>query len=203
MAVKKIYFFYLSYTPLDKGSPSYSHIHNMEEQDIKALLEKYKLGTITDQEKAILDKWYLHVAVDSPEELTDEERLDTFDTVLAQLNELTVQKKTRVLWVRISAAASIALLLSVSSYFLLHKEEPVPAISRVKRPDFAPGSNKATLTLANGQEIVLTKGLNGKLAQQNNATINVNAGNAIAYNVITTETNTTVEYNSLTTGRGE
>lgn len=179
-------------------------MHHMEEQGIKALLEKYKSGTITDEEKAILDKWYLHVSADSFEELADEERLETFDSVLAHLNQLTDQRKTHALWKRIAAVASVILFLSIGGYFLLHKKQPVQStIAQVQQHDFAPGRNKATLILANGQRIVLTKGLNGKLAQQNNATINVNAGNAIAYNVITTETNTTVEYNSLTTGRGE
>lgn len=66
----------------------------MQEQDIKVLLEKYKTGTITDAEKAVLDQWYLQVAEDRSEELSNEERLETFDTVLANLNEVIYERKS-------------------------------------------------------------------------------------------------------------
>lgn len=67
----------------------------MTDQTIKTLLEKYKAGTITDAERAVLDKWYLHVAVDNSEELSDEERLQALKMVLATLNKIIDGGKAR------------------------------------------------------------------------------------------------------------
>ncbi|WP_448698148.1 FecR family protein [Mucilaginibacter sp. AW1-3] len=125
----------------------------MREEDIKVLLDKYKAGTITDGEKAVLDQWYLHVAADGSEELSDEERLDTFEQVLVHLNEVIYEKKTRSLWPRIAAAASILLFLSVGTYYLLHQNKPQQvAVNPEQR---APVNNGVVLTLNGGKTIQL------------------------------------------------
>jgi len=136
----------------------------MQEQDIQILLGKYKAGTISDAEKAVLDKWYLHVAADSSQELSDEERLQTFDTVLQRLEEVSAPRTTR-LWPRIAAAASIILACSAGGYFLLHKDAPLQ-VAQVQKQDLSPGINQAILKTG-GKAIVLNKIQNTQLGNIN------------------------------------
>lgn len=61
------------------------------------------------------------------------------------------------LWPRIAVAASIAILLTTGSYFLVHRQPASPATAiqpGVFRNDVSPG-NKAILTLANGQQLTV------------------------------------------------
>ncbi len=67
----------------------------------------------------------------------------------------------------------------------------------------APGRNQATLTLADGRTIVLTRDLNGQLAQQGQTTITANNKEGIVYATGSTSTTTTISWNTLATARGE
>ncbi|WP_183557814.1 FecR family protein [Mucilaginibacter sp. SP1R1] len=130
----------------------------MEVQDIiiKTLLEKYKTGTITDGEKAVLDKWYLHVAVDNSEELSDEERLRTFASVLIGLEEVIAEKKpSRHLWPRVAAAASILLVLSVAVYFTLHRVVAPMQVAAAPPEGLAPMNKGVVLKIAGGKQFIL------------------------------------------------
>jgi transmembrane sensor len=122
------------------------------------------------------------------------------------LHLLAKDKKPRQikLWPHIAAAASILLFLSVGSYFLFHKPL-TQQITQNQQQDIAPGRNRATLTLSNGQKIILSKGLSGKLAQQGNALVQVNSGNDISYTVFAAKSNlgSKVQYNTLSTAIGE
>ncbi|SDE84992.1 FecR family protein [Mucilaginibacter pineti] len=174
----------------------------MEEQElIKALLEKYKAGTITDADKAVLDKWYLHVAADSSEELSEADRLQTFDTVLHHLEEVSAAKPIRRLWPRIAAAASVILALGIGGYFVLHKNEPITQVA--VQHDVLPGGNKAYLTLGNGQRISLTDAKNGTIANQAGKIIQKTADGLIAYdNSNTSHKNSEIIFNIIETPRG-
>jgi len=110
------------------------------------------------------------------------------------------QVKRIRLWPRIAAAASIILAVSAGGYFILHKQQPVQQTAQLIKNDIAPGHNQATLILANGKKIILTKGLSGLLAQQGQTQIQVDQNN-VTYNAAKTEDQ--VSYNTLTTARGE
>lgn len=171
----------------------------MEEQDIKILLNKYKAGTATDFEKAQLDKWYLDVAVDNVEELTEEERVKTLNNVLSNLEHLVYKRKKRVLWPRVAAAVFI--ILSSGGYFLLYKHSRNQRITQVVQ-DVNPANNQATLTLSSGKKVILSSTLNGRLGQEGNALVRVKEGHELTYTQ-TQSGSTRIEYNTLTTKRGE
>jgi transmembrane sensor len=101
------------------------------------------------------------------------------------------------LWPRIAVAASILLCCSAGPYFALHKQtQPVQLVKN----DIAPGHNQATLTLANGQKIMVTRGLSGQLAVQNSTVISA-AQNAIVYS--SNKSGDQFSMNTLATARGE
>ncbi|MFS2185603.1 FecR family protein [Mucilaginibacter sp. Mucisp84] len=118
----------------------------------------------------------------------------------------SARKPVRRLWPRIAAAASIILALSAGGYFLLHKTDRSPLTAQNSKNDIAPGHEQATLTLANGQKIILRKGLSGVLAQQGRTTVQAGA-DAITYKnskVSALTSGGDLEWaNTLTTARGE
>jgi transmembrane sensor len=179
--------------------------------DIKVLAEKWMQGTITPEERAYFEEWY---AGFNDEELKiteskhrDPEELrsaiwDKINSDIIAENPSIAKPKIFTLWPRIAAAASILIGLYIGGYFILHKQSHQQTAQN-QIHDIAPGSNKATLTLANGQKIILTKGLSGQLAQQGNTLIQMNNQNAVAYNASGSKANTPIVYNTMSTARGE
>lgn len=116
-------------------------------------------------------------------------------------NVRSLPQRQKYVWLRIAAAA--LLFISIGGYFLLHRAKPAQQIARQPVNNILPGHNQATLTLANGKKITLTRGLSGKLAQQGGTLIQVNDKNAIAYTSTSADANAPVEYNTLSTAKGE
>jgi transmembrane sensor len=172
-----------------------------DEQYYKLLVQRFADRTATDEELEVFIK------------LANEGKLDAYlteamnrDAGIAAADEanFSIPVKIKRLWPRIAAAASILVFLSVGGYFFFQKRAiPPNQVAQTKLQDLKPGRNQATLTLANGQKIILTKGLRGKLAQQGNTLVQINGSNAVAYTAGKAETSTTVTYNTLTTKNGE
>lgn len=103
---------------------------------------------------------------------------------------------TKRTWFRWSAAAILFFLLAGSTYFFLLSSKSVAPYSHTV-PKIIPGGDKATLTLANGQKVILDQASNGNLAVQGGIKIikldngllsyqGQSATGAIAYNTLTT-----------------
>jgi ferric-dicitrate binding protein FerR (iron transport regulator) len=172
----------------------------MNQHDAELLLEKFKAGTISDTELALLESWYIN-------EIKVNKNYDGLEKNLALLDQrfsfiINRQVAKKRIWPKIAVAASILFLVSVGTYFVTHKHADTQ-IAVIQKLDIAPGRNQATLTLANGQKIILTKSLNGKLAQQGGTAIQVNAGTALTYTDKGSHTNAITQYNTLSTTRGE
>ncbi|MCR8556965.1 DUF4974 domain-containing protein [Mucilaginibacter sp. BJC16-A38] len=171
---------------------------------IEELAHKFKTGTLTPEEQADFKAWYqnhkdtefAHSGAHDPGQV--KERM--LAGILSETHPMQT-RKFRPLWPRIAVAASILLCCSVGLY--VYQQHQKPAGTQIAKQDIAPGHNQATLTLANGQKIVLTKGLSGQLATQGNMQIKVNAGNAIAYIPQSTTTTNQPVYNTLSTVRGQ
>lgn len=104
-----------------------------------------------------------------------------------------------------AAAASAIIMVSVGGYFLSRhsKVDNGQQLVSTNKQDVLPGQNRATLTLANGQKIILTKGLTGQLAQQGNTRIAISGNNAVAYTNDLQNAEEPVTYNTLSTTRKE
>jgi transmembrane sensor len=160
------------------------------------LLQRYQDGTLTPEEKRLLDAWYNIYGTESINELTAEQ-LALTEAELQNLLPVITPVKVRPLWPRIAVAVSVLIMLSAGTYFVVHQQK---SVQQTAQHDIAPGHNQATLTLANGQKITLTQGMKGQLATQGATTIQV-AGNHITYNNGAKETQ--ISNNTLTTARGE
>lgn len=143
----------------------------MDESRAEILLKKYREGTLTEEETALLESWYLDMAKSRNDVLnTDglEENLDrVWESVSANVSA-TKPKQGRVkpLLRWISVAASIAVLCTIG--VKLYKEKTVePKVEKIAvAKDALPGDNRAKLTLANGKSIMLHEVGNGRLAHE-------------------------------------
>ncbi|MES2378466.1 MAG: FecR family protein [Bacteroidota bacterium] len=164
----------------------------MTEQDARNLLGKYHQGTATPEEVALLEAWYASVDPKGLPELLTETRERSAASLRETLVAYSNPVKTLRLLPRIAAAAAILLVLSGTLYLVLR---PVLTVQVAQVPiDIKPGTNQATLTLANGKTIALTD-QQGVIAQQAGVQIK-KSGNTITYE---SQAATTVAYNTLTT----
>jgi len=107
-------------------------------------------------------------------------------------------------WTRVAAAAIILVLLGGGAYYWLGKPiKPGPlAGAQPSQNDIAPGSDKATLTLADGRTIALDSAASGALASQGGATIRKQGARLIYNSRRSAPATARTLYNILSTPRG-
>lgn len=188
------------------------------------LLDQYLAQTCTDKEKqelAILiltskDKevieGFLRKAWDhiSPEEeMPQEKASQIIDSILQEIptgnrqyDEPAKIKRFTFTWRKIAVAASILLIVGLGGYFLLpYKSEKKHEMARTNEPAqdvSAPKTAKATLTLANGKQVLLDSAVNGTLAVQKGVKIEKLADGQLVYS----GNSASMQYNLLENPRG-
>jgi ferric-dicitrate binding protein FerR (iron transport regulator) len=158
----------------------------MEKRTFLTLLDKYLAGKATPEEERLLEEYYRRLDERSDLELSPEEESAMQQLILknvwAQIGGgprvIPMKRSRSVIWY---AAASIILALSVGAYFTLRNQKPVQQITQNQVHDIAPGSNKATLTLSDGSQIVLSGAKNGTIASQGPAVVNKTADGQLSY----------------------
>jgi len=173
----------------------------MEESELKEILERYRTGESTPEDMAFLESWYLSHNQNAAFLMKDEERIDDLDSVWSLIRPQPASSKNN-LWYRLPAAAAILIFFSIGGYFFIKHKTQVQTNTIVKN-DIAPGTNKATLTLADGKEIVLGKDITGRLAEQAGVIISKTPNGEIIYKTINNKTRTADQFNELKTSRGE
>ena len=173
--------------------PLYRDSKIMDEPDqyITSLLEQFHKGTISEQGMQELMAWYDTFENDPSyrDGLTDDlqrkMKQNQFATIKEELDGQLkdtpdhASKLRLSIWPRIMVAASFLMVMSVGWYlFSYHR---LPAIETTSLEDFQAGSNKAELTLANGEKIRLDDAANGKLAIQGNTVIRKTADGNVIY----------------------
>lgn len=171
----------------------------MNRQQAQDLLIKYNEGTASQKETRLLERWYIQ---ESKLQNSTPEPLDYAHIQIEMWEKIErlKQPKEKLLWPRIVAAASVILSLSAASYFLMHYQHP-QELALAQATQFAPGSNKAILTLANGREILLSGARKGKLVQQGSSSVTKLTEGRIAYNSNQQNSNQKTIYNTITTPR--
>jgi transmembrane sensor len=173
----------------------------MNNKDVIALLTKYNLGDCTPEEQVLVETWYINHKTESLNIPIEELSADLEDIHEQMIQHIKVRKV--LMWPKLAAA--VILILSIGTYFLLHKKLPNQQNAQIQQHDIVPGSNKATLTLSNGQQLVLTGARNGKLALQNEIEIRKTADGEVVYSGDMAEAgklNAKMEYNMMTTPVG-
>ncbi|WP_316817229.1 FecR family protein [Pedobacter nyackensis] len=174
----------------------------MENKSADKLLEKYSQGSCTDEEKAIVESWYLSAsgnADDSDLAVPDFEKADR--KLQSELG--LVPKETIKLWPRIAIAASVLLVCGASLIFYLNNINREKSLNASVMNDVTPGINNATLTLANGQKIILDNAANGKIAEQAGVSVSKTADGQIMYSIKDLKNTGKADFNTLSTANGE
>lgn len=162
---------------------------DIDKQYFNQLLKKYRKGTATKEEIGFLESFYNMFDVN--DELITDDNEHAYQQLKDSLKrnideqidrgEKSPTFKLRRIVFPYAAAAAILVFASIGVYLLVkpHRQTDTATLAR----NIKPGGNRATLTLANGKQIDLTKAGNGVIAQQANISIHKNANNMLVYTV--------------------
>lgn len=151
----------------------------MEEQYYRQLVQRYIAKKLTDNELEV----FIHLM---NENKLDKYMLEEMEKDVFAENETNTEESKPVrfipLSVRIAAAATILVFISVGLYFYNKQAADNNIKVTIKSShDIHPGGNKAVLTLANGEKVVLSDQETGQLATQNSITINKEKDGLLIY----------------------
>lgn len=135
----------------------------------KELLLKYQEGKCTPEEMRLLENWYLRYNEDQ-EALADKMLEEDFMELELRLSTISKKRAIR-LYIPAIAAAVVLIIAGTFLFFELNKDNRKINGAEEIAYDILPGTNKATLTLANGRKISLNDSSNGVLANEGNSKI--------------------------------
>jgi len=179
----------------------------MDKTLAKDLFQKYKDGTLTDQEKALLESWYIDQAKSAKVTITENELEKHLDMVWESLpiheNPIAPKKgHIRPLLKWLAVAASVIVIGTIGVNFFLKQKIESKDNKNAAVQDAVPGDNRAKLTLSNGHSIMLHEAGNGKLAQQGQTAVIKTKQGEIVYEFDIQEINGVAEqvtYNTIAT----
>ncbi|WP_316815486.1 FecR family protein [Pedobacter nyackensis] len=171
----------------------------MNKTDLNKLVEKYRAGNCTEEEKTQLMNWFHEVGADEQLGLTDEELEEAQQNIYSAIQAQT--KHTTIYWPRIAAAAVILIVFGLGLSFYKNRDNKQNLAGKEIANDIKPGSNKATLTLADGRKIVLDDAKNGLLVETKGVKISKTADGELGY-MSTNATAANVEINTIETPLG-
>lgn len=173
----------------------------MELSEAKALLQKYREGKCTGEEKELVESWYDTIE-GGKETLTDDELLADLAALRGRLQAITAPKQHPLRWV--PAVAAILFLTLGLMYYLLQPKQPAATTNANQVIDPAtvvPGGNIATLTLTDGRVISLSDAANGVLDSLGGITISKTADGQIVYKAVDAS-ESAIASNTISTPRG-
>jgi ferric-dicitrate binding protein FerR (iron transport regulator) len=174
----------------------------MHPKDIRELLEKYRAGTCTEEEKALLESWYATYEANNHQEVPPHVRDEHLKQVWQSL-PIHDHKVRRMPWLQIAAAAVLLITFCTVLYLYLNK----PAAGTANKQPVAgnriiPGSNKAFLTLNDGRKISLTDAANGHIADEAGITVTKKADGQLLYTISGKAPGDAITFNTVETPRG-
>jgi ferric-dicitrate binding protein FerR (iron transport regulator) len=183
----------------------------MDANQFSDLLQRYRLGTCSEQEKELVDEWYNERRNDIYNPLTEAEEEFVGERIYSNVQEvltsvtaeriIPIWRKKRT-WL---VAAGTMMLMVTAGYFLLTHKDPVPEIVHTPKPEtrpVMPGGNKALLTLGDGSVIALDSAANGALSQQGKTIVLKKQDGQLIYQSQHNGNQETVAWNTISTPRG-
>lgn len=180
----------------------------MTAHQIKQLLTKQQQGNLSEKEKALLESWYLSEAHKPKPKLSQQDVQLISDRIKSALPlQYPDKQEARLrLWPRIAAAAALVCLIGIGFYYSASLHKNKASNSQAKSDTVVnPGQQKATLVLANGQEIELSTSENGTLSKEAGVQISKTADGSLIYTIQPTAADKSAKpsYNTLLTAAGE
>lgn len=176
----------------------------MNRDQAKELIEKYNNGLANAEERAWVENWYLQESRKHPLSEKETEFLHLKEEIWmgtikkSGLGHQSASKSIQ-LWPRIVAAAVILIVFAAGLYFY----NGVNPKNNTLATDIAPGGNKAVLTLANGQKIVLNDAAQGEISRQSGISVSKSKDGELIYTVADPNTASTENVlNTISTPKG-
>jgi ferric-dicitrate binding protein FerR (iron transport regulator) len=177
---------------------------------IQALIQKSLDGSVTLEEKAVLDEWFYTFSPEDAALFSEEIENDISDRVKNRLNNYIAYERIVMRYKRQSVllkAAVVVSFISVSCllFYVGSKEKKtLPVIAEAEAvKDISPGGARAMLTLGDGSTIVLDSSSNGQLGVQGNTkVIKLGSGRLSYQKGKNTAHNNAIVYNTIATPRG-
>jgi len=176
------------------------------DQHFLEIITKFKNGEATTAEIREIDLWYENQASNSgyTDTMSSDERFEAKQKILQRINTSIHQESKTVIKINsykklktFAFAASLLFAIGVGLYFKLG-EQSTDKKRMVAVNDIAPGNNKATLTLANGNKISLTNLSNGEIASQSGIRISKTDNGQLVYeSVANAEASGKAEFNTI------
>lgn len=177
---------------------------------IQALIQKSLDGSITHDEKAVLDEWFYTFSPEEAALLSEEMENDISERVKNRLNDYIAYERIVARYKKQSVllkAAVVACIISLSALLFYFGSKEEKSLSRVAEAevvkDIAPGGTRAILTLGDGSTIVLDSSTNGELGVQGNTKVIKTDNGRLSYQKgKSTKDSNVILYNTIATPRG-
>lgn len=180
----------------------------MNRKALLELLEKYNKGIATEEEIAFLEAYYklFDLNADGLENMLSADKQELKESIKRHLHqnistEAKIPKVNLFHW-KWAAAAAIFIACSFTFLFLITSNNEGASNLNVKNSVDAPvvpGSNQATLTLANGTKILLNNKGKGTVSNQNGVIISKDDDGLLTYKITD---NAIVSIDTMTTPLG-
>lgn len=185
---------------------------------VAELITKYVNEELTEDERRELEDWVsesdenlqFFLRFDDPryvaEELRMMDRADTSHALEKTMQRIAAdESRMRVSrpWGRLVAAA-VLLVMATGAFFLFRpRQRPMAGLATTTERDFAPGGDRAILTLSGGHQVVLDSAGDGALARQGNVEV-LKEGGRLTYRQAPAASASSGEtaYNTISTPRG-
>jgi transmembrane sensor len=199
----------------------------MQSEQIRYFLEKFALGNYSEEEHQQFIDWLKTASMKEVESKVEEYKsiagsrpalMNANPQLIAQIeaaldqyelgSERQKSSKAKVVWLhryKNMAAAAVLILLGSAYFLLFNKTAKQTEIVKTAVPDDvkAPASNRAMITLANGQKVYLDSAGNGTLATQGDVNVIKTGDGQIIYdNPQLTTHKQQIDYNTLSNPRG-
>lgn len=179
----------------------------MQKDRLSYLLNQYTNRNLSESEQGELNNWYHSLNTNEEEfdlwvaEMGGQENLT--NSLYSNFQDDYLPKKQHKVFTlqRVSIAATLLAFLSFGAYFLNNKKDSATQQPIVKTIEINPGSDKATLTLANGSTINLDERSNGELVNNTNLKISKRNNGEIFYEMKESGKENT-GYNIVSTPKG-
>lgn len=167
------------------------------ELEVAELMEAVNSGQYDDLLKAYLDE---QLQLPPTADISDSRAKELFLKIVKDSKAAPKQKTVNRNWQKIGAAIAAVFIVGIGLTIFFNQGDSSALSAR--QVVIVPGSDKATLTLGDGSQVVLDSTSQGEIAQQANNQV-VNANGTLLYSN-TTQANSTKEilYNTVTTPRG-
>lgn len=177
------------------------HQKYISDQMLPEELDEWKVALCNpDADHAVLrlmDDYWLTMNIQQEQDFSEERLNEICKDVISH------QRNKRSLWPRISIAATLAtILLSAGIGFYKFSQKDFDNSQLTYINDIGSGKQAATLTLGNGQRILIKDALAGNIANQSGVKISKTTDGQIIYQVANTKSGA-LEFNTLSTSRGE